>query len=60
MNTSRKRSERPKLLTVPLDEDTDARLRRLAVICGDEPVILAAALLRDILLEDELMHVTLN
>ncbi len=48
------------VLPVPLDAATEARLRRLAVVCGDDPVAVASSLLHDILLDDELAHVTLH
>ncbi len=60
MNVSRKKPDTRTVLPVPLDEETEAKLRRLSVICGDEPVVLAANLLRDILSDDELSHATLH
>jgi len=45
-----------KTLTVPLDPQTAFRLAKLSAICNDEPEVLAASLLHDILLEDEQCH----
>ena len=43
-------------ITVPLDAATAARLHRLSVICEDEPEMLAASLLREILEDDAQAH----
>ena len=60
MNLRRKKPWTETVLPVPLDAETEARLFRLSVICRDDPVSLAANLLHDILLDDELAHVTLQ
>lgn len=44
------------LVPVPIDRTTRARLVRLAREAGAPPTDLAAALLRDMLAEDELAH----
>ena len=47
-------------LTIPLDPRTAARLAKLSAICDDEPEVLAASLLHDVLLEDEIAHCTVH
>lgn len=44
------------ILPVALDADTVARLARMARDCGEHPLVCAAALLRDLLIDDERAH----
>ena len=44
------------VLVLPIDAETTTRLLRLAAVCGSDPVALAASLLHDILLDDDLAH----
>jgi hypothetical protein len=41
---------------VPLDEDVDAWLWRLSRLTGDPPGKMVAAMLRDIMVDDEVAH----
>lgn len=44
------------IIPVEIDRETRIRLAKLAVATGARPTALAAALLRDVLLEDELYN----
>jgi hypothetical protein len=44
------------LVPVPMDRETRARLVMLSHIVGDRPTKVAASLLHDLLLEDELFN----
>jgi hypothetical protein len=41
------------ILLVPLDAETEARLRRLSAVCKDDMAHIAASLLHDLLEDDE-------
>lgn len=43
-------------VVITLDRDTIARLLNLARVAGEHPCETAAALLRDLLIDDELAH----
>lgn len=44
------------LVPIPMGKGTRARLRRLAEVCGERPGVLAAKLMFDLLLDDEIAH----
>lgn len=60
MVTTRKALETQGRLLVHLDAGTVARLVRLSEVCHDDPALIAASLIRDILEDDELMHRSIN
>lgn len=48
--------DHPEILPIELDRETVRRLARFSRVVGDHPLTVAAALLHDVLKDDELAH----